>query len=107
VSRSFDQLVLVENPDAVIATSTAGIVTGWSAGAERLFGYPADAAIGRPLTATILPAEREGEERELIGQALATPHASYESVRRRQDGGSLQSPSRCARCAIRAARSSR
>ncbi len=50
------QAAMIDEVDgAVIATDGAGTVAFWSAGAERLFGYPADAIIGRQIESLVGP----------------------------------------------------
>jgi len=44
-------------PDAFVTIAPEGTVAGWNAGAERLFGRPADEALGAP--ATVLGPEAE------------------------------------------------
>jgi PAS domain S-box-containing protein len=56
------QLLLDENPDAWILTSREGRVKFWNRGAEGLFDYPAEEALGRNLFELIL---REGDAEEL------------------------------------------
>ena len=41
--------MLVTGGAAVIATDLDGVITHWSAGAERLYGWSGDEAIGRPV----------------------------------------------------------
>ena len=41
--------------DAVVSADSRGIITGWNAQAELIFGWPRDEAIGRNLSATIIP----------------------------------------------------
>lgn len=46
--------------DAVVCASLDGIVTQWSPGAERVFGYAADEMVGKPVE-SIIPKDRRGE----------------------------------------------
>ncbi|MGW9401187.1 SpoIIE family protein phosphatase [Streptomyces sp. NPDC055642] len=39
----------MEEPSAAVTVDARGIVTGWSEGARRLTGHPADEAVGRPV----------------------------------------------------------
>lgn len=58
--------------DAFIGMDAAGVITDWNAQAEQMFGWPRQEAIGRLLSATIIPAlHREAHERGL-GHFLAT-----------------------------------
>src|SRR6185436_946417 len=41
-------LVVANSNDAIIACTLDGAIRSWNAGAERVFGYAADEAIGRP-----------------------------------------------------------
>jgi PAS domain S-box-containing protein len=40
--------LLVQGDAAVIATDLAGVITHWSSGAQRLYGWSGQEAIGRP-----------------------------------------------------------
>ena len=40
---------VLAGPDAIVAADTAGVITYWNAGAERIFGYPAAEARGASL----------------------------------------------------------
>ncbi|MFC6520508.1 PAS domain-containing protein [Undibacterium arcticum] len=57
--------IIESSDDAVISKSLAGVITSWNAGAERLFGYTAKEAIGKPI-AMLLPEERQKEELALF-----------------------------------------
>jgi PAS domain S-box-containing protein len=67
-----DGLTIVACPDdAILCTDREGVVTGWNAAAERLFGYEAREAIGRHVgflvpAADALP-DAEMRERVLRG----------------------------------------
>ncbi|MDQ2655114.1 MAG: PAS domain S-box protein, partial [Chloroflexota bacterium] len=76
---------IVEASDEAIYTRTLdGIITYWNPAAERLYGYTADEAVGRPL-AMVFPNEDAGRyttRAELEGGV----RARFEGVDRRKDG---------------------
>jgi two-component system sensor histidine kinase/response regulator len=52
--------------DAVVTVGAQGLITGWNAQAERIFGWSRPEALGRPLSETIIPERyREGHARGL------------------------------------------
>ena len=51
--------------DGIISKSLDGVIRSWNGGAERIFGWSAAEAIGRPIT-LIIPPERHEEERRII-----------------------------------------
>lgn len=58
----FRMAAIVESSeDAIISKTLDGVVTTWNAAAERIFGYRAIEAIGRPMS-FIIPPERQLEE---------------------------------------------
>lgn len=78
--------IIASSDDAIISKTLDGIITTWNPAAERLFGYPARAAIGQPML-MLFPPERVGEEPEIlarIGRGERIEH--FETVRLRQDG---------------------
>ena len=61
----------------------------WNSGAERLFGYTADEAIGRPVT-MLIPPERIDEEPGIIARIRRGERIEhYDTVRRRKDGSPI------------------
>jgi PAS domain S-box-containing protein len=79
--------------DTLINASPLGIcmidrdqqITSWNAACERMFGYRASEAIGRPLS--LLRAQEEAAHGELVQQLFRNGgHEEYEATRRRQDG---------------------
>ncbi|MGO9789504.1 MAG: PAS domain S-box protein, partial [Solirubrobacteraceae bacterium] len=52
--------------ESIIAVSLNGVVTDWSAGAERMYGYSAAEAIGMPISLT----HASAEQHELLGWIL-------------------------------------
>jgi PAS domain S-box-containing protein len=72
--------------DAIISKNLNGVIKSWNKGAERIFGYTAEEAIGEPVT-ILIPPDRQDEEPSILqrirrGERVET----YETVRRRKDG---------------------
>ena len=51
--------------DAIISKDLNGIIRTWNAGAERLFGYTAEEAVGRPV-AMLIPPDHADEEPSIL-----------------------------------------
>jgi PAS domain S-box-containing protein len=78
--------IVESSDDAIVSKNLDGIITSWNRGAERVFGYTAEEAIGRPIT-IVIPADRQSEEREIltrIGRGERIEH--FETVRQRKHG---------------------
>ncbi|HWB59099.1 MAG TPA: PAS domain S-box protein, partial [Chthoniobacteraceae bacterium] len=72
--------------DAIVGKTLEGNIISWNAGAERIYGYTADEAIGRH-TYMLIPPDRLSE----LGQTLATVSrgeslVNFETVQMRKDG---------------------
>jgi PAS domain S-box-containing protein len=59
--------IVESSGDAIVGKNLDGIIESWNVGAERLFGYSADEAIGQPIT-IIIPPDRFDEERLILEQ---------------------------------------
>jgi PAS domain S-box-containing protein len=78
--------IIESSDDAILSKDLDGVILSWNRGAERLFGYSADEAIGHPVT-LIIPADRLEEEPNIlrrIRRGEAVEH--FETIRRRKDG---------------------
>ena len=72
--------------DAIIAKTLDGTITSWNAGAERLYGYSAREAIGRPI-ALIIPPEPGDELPKILAQIARGERVEpYDTVRMTKDG---------------------
>jgi PAS domain S-box-containing protein len=86
--RSASQLVSIveSSDDAIISKDLDGVIQTWNAGAEHLFGYTAEEAVGQPVT-ILIPADRQDEEPGILSRLRCGERIHhYETVRRRKDG---------------------
>ena len=78
--------IVASSDDAIVSKDLNGIITSWNRGAERMFGYTADEAVGQSIT-LIIPEERRAEENEVLSRIRrgeAVDH--FETIRRHKDG---------------------
>jgi len=61
--------IVASSGDAIVGATLDGFVTDWNPAAERIFGYPAALAIGRPVATLLLPPGRKGEDAALLASA--------------------------------------
>ena len=78
---------IVENSDdAILSKTLDSTILTWNAGAERLFGYTAEEAIGRSVT-ILIPEDRVGEEDHILSRLRSGERVDhFETVRRHKDG---------------------
>jgi diguanylate cyclase (GGDEF)-like protein/PAS domain S-box-containing protein len=75
--------------DAIVTQSRDAIVTSWNDGAQRLYGYPREEAVGMS-TSMLIPPDRIDEERRILETVLRGQRIDpYESERITQDGRRL------------------
>ncbi len=85
-AAAFLAAIVESSDDAIISKSLQGIITTWNLSAERLFGYTADEAVGRPIT-MLIPDDRLDEEPAILARINAGERVDhFETVRRRKDG---------------------
>lgn len=78
--------IVESSDDAIVGKNLDGIIIAWNAGAEDVFGYAADEALGRSIT-MLLPRERLDEERRILATlARGERIAHFETQRVRKDG---------------------
>jgi PAS domain S-box-containing protein len=80
-------VAIVENSsDAILAQDLDGTITSWNAGAQQLFGYAADEAIGKSVSMLMPATQHDGELGMLARIRRGERVNHYESIRRRKDG---------------------
>jgi PAS domain S-box-containing protein len=76
--------------EAVIGTDRTGNIISWNASAERLYGYPADEAIGKAVELVVPPDLHQETRRTLKGVSQGDTPAEFETtVHLRRDGSHL------------------
>ncbi|HEY0895192.1 MAG TPA: PAS domain S-box protein [Sphingobacteriaceae bacterium] len=72
--------------DAIISKDLRGTIMSWNQGAERVFGYTAEEAIGKSIT-MLIPASRLSEEDHILSKIRSGQQIEqFETVRVRKDG---------------------
>ena len=78
--------IVESSDDAIVSKSLDGVIATWNNGAERMFGYSAEEAIGQPIT-IVIPKEQLHEEHEILTRVRRGERLDhFETVRRRKDG---------------------
>lgn len=78
--------IVASSDDGIISKDLDGVIRSWNAGAERIFGYTAEEAIGKNIT-LIIPADRLDEEPTILARLRKGERVEhFETVRKRKDG---------------------
>jgi PAS domain S-box-containing protein len=88
MEQSLRQLasIVESSDDAIFTRGPDGAITSWNKGAERVFGYPAEAVLGQS-EFILVPPELESEFAEISERVQrGEPVEHFETVRRRKDG---------------------
>jgi PAS domain S-box-containing protein len=72
--------------DAIFSTSPDGIIGSWNRGAERLYGYSAEEAVGSSVLRLAPPDRREESERNLQVLSRGGSVEPHQTERMRKDG---------------------
>lgn len=78
--------IIDSSDDAIISKNLNSIITSWNKGAEKIFGYTAQEAIGQPIT-ILIPEDLADEEPAILSRIRRGERIDhYETVRRTKDG---------------------
>jgi PAS domain S-box-containing protein len=84
--RAWLAAIVDSSDDAVVSKTLDGVITSWNRGAERIFGYTAEEAIGQHIY-LIIPGDRRAEEEEVLARLRRGERVEhFETVRRTKDG---------------------
>jgi PAS domain S-box-containing protein len=73
--------IVESSEDAIISKNLDGVITGWNAGAERMFGYTESEALGQPI-AILIPRQLQDEENKILETLKAGKRIGhYETIR--------------------------
>jgi two-component system cell cycle sensor histidine kinase/response regulator CckA len=76
--------------DAIISNDLEEKIASWNSGAERLYGYTALEALGRPIT-MLFPAELKQEASRILAEIKRGGHIEgLETIRLRKDGAPVE-----------------
>lgn len=76
--------------DAIISKTLDGIITSWNKGAQRIFGYTAEEAVGKSIL-ILIPTEYQAEEADILRKIKAGERVEhYETVRQRKDNSFVE-----------------
>src|SRR2546423_121282 len=78
--------IVESSDDAIISKTLDGTIVSWNAGAEKVYGYPAQEAIGQRMT-LLLPPDRADEETHILERIARGERVEhFETVRRKKNG---------------------
>jgi PAS domain S-box-containing protein len=85
----FRHAAIVESSkDAIISKNLQAIITGWNAGAQRIFGYTEAEAVGQPIT-ILIPPELWDEENKIVERLRAGGRIDHYETKRLTKAGKL------------------
>jgi PAS domain S-box-containing protein len=78
--------IVQSSDDAIVSKNLDGIITSWNKGAERVFGYTAEEAIGQSIT-ILNPPDRQNEESTILTRIRRGERIDhFETIRQRKHG---------------------
>ncbi|HEY0868417.1 MAG TPA: PAS domain S-box protein [Fimbriimonas sp.] len=80
--------IVESSDDAIVSKDLRGIIQSWNRGAEQLFGYSQEEAVGKPMY-LIIPEERHAEEEMILTKIRRGEKVDHFQTQRRRKDGSL------------------
>ena len=80
------EAIVESSDDAILSKDRDLVITSWNPAAAALYGYPAEEAIGQPIS-ILIPEHRAGEEQDILQRVLDGQRIGhYDTERLRKDG---------------------
>lgn len=81
--------IVESSDDAIVTKNLDGIITSWNKGAERVFGYTSEEAVGQPIT-LVIPQDRHSEETDILARIRRGERIDhFETIRQRKHGSRI------------------
>jgi PAS domain S-box-containing protein len=85
-ARDRMEAIIRSSDDAIIGKTLEGTITNWNSGAQKIFGYTEQEAVGKPLW-MLIPPDRRPEEADILARIARGERVEhFETVRVRKDG---------------------
>ncbi|HEX8596613.1 MAG TPA: CHASE domain-containing protein [Pseudomonas sp.] len=81
--------IVESSSDGIIGKDLNGVVTSWNKGAEQIFGFPAEKAVGQRLAALIVPDTLQDQERDILARVGRGERVAHFETRRLHSSGRL------------------
>jgi PAS domain S-box-containing protein len=79
--------IVESSNDSIVGTDLKRTITTWNKGAERLYGYTAEEAVGMPISVCTIPDDRHHEEIGIFERIRGGERVEpFDTVRRHKDG---------------------
>jgi PAS domain S-box-containing protein len=88
-TRALYAAIVLSSDDAIVSKTLDGTIRSWNPGAERLFGYKAEEALGQPIW-IIIPPDKMDEEREILERLARGERIEHFETRRVSKDGTLR-----------------
>jgi PAS domain S-box-containing protein len=86
LSHDLGAMLVESSPDALIALDPDHAILFWSKGAEAIFGYSKEEAMGRTLYDLTVPPDLVEQSRASLHDAVEAGSTVYETLRHKKDG---------------------
>ena len=91
-TQAFLSALVESSADAIIGREVDGTIVSWNTGAQKLFGYSAEEAIGQHVALLVAPAGREIMQQALNDVAQGQTATGVERRLQTKDGRGIESP---------------